>query len=141
MNATGVMIPSPPKLRSDLIVRRQETANGTVFIIKNPDSGLFFRFREAEQFIAQQFAGETPLQAVRQRAEEEFGATLEHETLRAFVKNLEKNRLLEREGGTKKKKETESWRGRIRGSPLYLRFKLLDPSRLFDRLIRRIGFF
>ena len=51
------MISSPPKLRSDLIVRRQETANGTFFILKNPVTGDFFRFREAEEFIARQPQG------------------------------------------------------------------------------------
>ena len=30
------MISSAPKLRSDLIIRRQETAGGTVFIIQDP---------------------------------------------------------------------------------------------------------
>ena len=132
------MLSSPPKLRSDLIVRRQETANGTFFILKNPVTGDFFRFREAEQFIAQQFDGETPLEVVRRRTEEEFGAALRPEILRAFVKNLEKRRLLEREG---EKRKADSRRGRIQGTLLYFRVKLLDPSRLFDRLIPRIGFF
>src|SRR5437867_1643075 len=132
------MISSLPKLRSDLIVRRQETANGTVFILKNPVTGDFFRFREAEQFIAQQFDGETTLEVVRQRTEEEFGAALRPEILRAFVKNLEKRRLLEREG---EKRKADSRRGRIQGTLLYFRVKLLDPSRLFDRLMPRIGFF
>jgi len=133
------MISSAPKLRSDLIVRRQETAEGTFFVVKNPDSGDFFRFREAEQFIAQQLDGETSLDAVRRRTEETFDAALPAEILSAFVKNLEKTGLLETEETRKRKGESK--KGRIRGSLLYLRFKILDPVRLLDRLLPRLRFF
>jgi len=132
------MISSAPKLRSDLVIRRQETAGGTVFVVKDPVSGNFFRFREAEHFIAQQLDGETPLDVIRQKAEEEFGATLPPETLRAFVKNLAKTHLLETEETSSRKRGGQK---RIRGSVLYLRFKVLDPSRLLDRLIPRLRFF
>src|SRR5881396_792992 len=130
------MISSAPKLRSDLVIRRQETAGGTVFVVKDPVSDNFFRFREAEHFIAQQLDGETPLDVIRQKAEEEFGATLPPETLRAFVKNLAKTHLLEET--TKGKRGGQK---RIRGSVLYVRLKILDPSRLLDRLIPRLRFF
>ena len=132
------MISSAPKLRSDLVIRRQETAGGTVFVVKDPVPGNFFRFREAEHFIAQQLDGETPLDVIRQKAEEEFGATLPPETLRAFVKNLAKTHLLETEETSSRKRGGQK---RIRGSVLYLRFKVLDPSRLLDRLIPRLRFF
>src|SRR5437667_10585697 len=131
------MISSAPKLRSDLVIRRQETAGGTVFVVKDPVPGNFFRFREAEHFIAQQLDGETPLDVIRQKAEEEFGATLPPETLRAFVKNLAKTHLLETEETSSRKRGRQK---RIRGSVLYLRFKVLDPSRLLDRLIPRLRF-
>ena len=133
------MITSAPKLRSDLTVRRQETNGESCFILKDPVSGEFFRFREAERFIAEQFDGETPLEAVRKNTEEKFGATLPAETLNAFVKNLEKTGLLETEK-TGKKRAIDK-RGRIRGGPLYLRFKVFDPDRLFNRLVPRVRFF
>src|SRR5207253_7666671 len=91
----GIMITSAPKLRSDLTVRRQETNGERFFIVKDPVSGEFFRFREAEQFIAQQFDGERPLEVVRKNTEEKFGAMLSPETLSGFVKNLQKTGLLE----------------------------------------------
>ena len=131
------MITSAPKLRSDLTVRQQETNGERFFILKDPVSGEFFRFREAEQFIAEQFDGETPLEAVRKNTEEKFGATLPAETLNAFVKNLEKTGLLETEKTGKKGIDK---RGRIRGSPLYLRFKAFDPDQLFNHLVPRVRF-
>ncbi|HEU0006062.1 MAG TPA: efflux RND transporter periplasmic adaptor subunit [Terriglobia bacterium] len=132
------MISSPPKFRSDLTVSQQQTAGRTFFVVKDPVCGEFFRFGEAEQFIARQLDGETPLEAVRKKTEEELGATIPTETLDAFIKNLEKTGLLET-GETRTKKTGQ--RGWIRGSLLYLRFKLFDPAQLFDRLVRRVRFF
>ena len=76
----GLMVTSAPKLRSDLIVRQHETDDERFFVVKDPVTGAFFRFREAERFIAQQFDGETSLETVRKKAEEEFRAELASET-------------------------------------------------------------
>src|SRR5216117_1598688 len=134
-----MMITSAPKLRSDLTVRRQETNGERFFILKDPVSGEFFRFREAEQFIAEQFDGETPLEAVRKNTEEMFGATLPAETLNAFVRNLEKTGLLESEETTMTRQARRQ--GRVRGSWLYLRCTGIDPDQLLSRLVRRLAFF
>jgi putative peptide zinc metalloprotease protein len=131
------MILSPPKFRSDLKIIRQQNNCGTFYIVKNPGSNEFFRLRETEEFIAHQFDGKTPLDVVRQRAEAKFEATLPPEALDAFVKNLEKTGLLETEEAAGNK--TGNHR-RIAGSFLYLRFKLLDPAQLFDRLISIVQF-
>lgn len=129
-----------PKLRKDLIFSRQQAAGETCFIVKDPVRENYFRFREAERFIIEQFDGETSLETIKQRAEEEFGATLPMETLRGFVLNLSKTGFLE----TGKQEETPS-RGRgkkrVRGSLLYLRFQAFDPDRLFTRLAQKVWFF
>jgi len=54
-----------PKLRRDLTIREQSTANGTFFVVKDPVTEDFYRFGEAERFIAEQFDGATPVEAVR----------------------------------------------------------------------------
>src|SRR5438128_3961330 len=139
------MIANAPRLRSDLTVSEQRTAGAPCVVIKDPLTSEFFRFGETEQFIAQQCDGETPLEVIRQRTEQKFGATLPAENLRAFIRNLDNAGLLEGD-------ETESARagkrgrgrrqGRLRGSLLYLRVKVADPNRLFDRLMPRVrGFF
>ena len=56
----------------------------------------------------------------------------------AFVKNLAKTHLLKTEETSSRKRGGQK---RIRGSVLYLRFKVLDPSRLLNRLIPRLRFF
>lgn len=126
-----------PKLRNDLIVSRQQTAGETYFVVKDPVRGTYFRFREAEHFITEQFDGETSLETVQQRAEEEFGATLTIETLQSFVLNLSKSGFLE----TGRRSEWSSRKRGVRGNLLYLRFQAFDPDRLFTRLARKVRFF
>src|SRR2546423_9021079 len=89
------MISTLPKLRSDLDRRVQTTPNGSVLMIKDPVSGEFFRLQEAERFIAEQLDGTTPLNILNTRVEKKFGASLAPEKLAAFIKTLDRNRLLE----------------------------------------------
>jgi len=130
----GVVIPSPPRLRSDLTVSHQQVAGATRCVVKDPISGRFFRFGELEWFIAKQLDGETPLDMVRSRTETAFGGTLAGETLTTFTRTLEKQGLLVAEETTSR--DGARARGRIRGSVLYLRFPLFDPDRLLTRLAR-----
>ncbi len=133
MNASG------PKIRHDLILSRQEQGGTTHFVLKDPTSGRFFRFKEPEYFIAQQLDGATPLDAVRQRVEEHFGAPLDQQTLEQFIERLRRLGLLESEGA--EAAHPAQRRGRIQGSLLYLRLKAFDPDRLFDRLLPKVRFF
>src|SRR3954462_4292090 len=131
------MISSPPKVRSDLKISRQDTDRGTFFIVKNPVSNSFFRLRETEQFIAHQFDGKTSLEQIRKRTEEKFEASLPPEVLDAFIKNLEKSGLLQSEDTAAKNAAPKK---RLAGNLLCLRYKFLDPSRLFEHLIHLVGF-
>ncbi|HLQ78217.1 MAG TPA: hypothetical protein VK210_12735, partial [Terriglobia bacterium] len=123
------MISSVPKFRQDLIIRCRQTAGTLSFVVKDPISGNFFRLGEAEEFIAQQLDGETTLDVIRKRVEERFEAVLPVEMLRAFIRKLEKTDLLET--GQRRSRVSNP---RLQGNPLYLRYKLFDPSRLFVRL-------
>ncbi len=124
------------KLRSDLTVSEHKTIDGSSFVIKEPNSGNFFRLGEAEHFIVQQFDGKTPADDIRKRGEEKFEAEISKETLDAFVAQLQKRGLLERED--QKPKKTKK---RISGNPLYARFRAIDPTRLFDHMLPRLWFF
>jgi putative peptide zinc metalloprotease protein len=129
------MIPSPPRLRSDLTVSHQQVAGGVRHVVKDPVSGKFFRFGELEWFIAEQLDGETPLDVVRTKTEAAFAGTLDAETLTAFTKKLDKQGLLTR--AETAAPEPASVRPPMRGSLLYVRFPLFDPDRLLTALARR----
>ncbi len=81
-------------LRRDLIFSRQETDEGVAFVVKEPNSERFFRIGEVEHFVARQLDGATPLDTVRRRAEERFGACLTPETLQEFIEKLRGRGLL-----------------------------------------------
>ena len=84
-----------PALRRDLVFRRQEAGGEVLFVVKGPGSGRLFRIGKVEHFIAGQFDGATPLETVRRRVEERFGAPLTPETLRKFVGKLRDRELLQ----------------------------------------------
>ena len=46
-----------PRLRTDLIVSRQELPEAVAYVVKDPTIGRFVRFKEIEYFIARQFDG------------------------------------------------------------------------------------
>jgi putative peptide zinc metalloprotease protein len=127
---------APLPFRRDLVVSPHVTSTGTVFVVKDPATGRFFRLKEPEYFLAQQLDGVTPLADIRSRVEARFGAALPPETLAQFLATLGRLGLLEAEraaGG-----HMPPPRGRVRGSLLYLRLKVFDPDRLFTRLVRTV---
>src|SRR5438552_553578 len=126
-----------PKFRTDLIVRRQETVSGPVFVLKDPISERFFRLREAEFCLAQQLDGETPLEVARRNTELRFDASISDDTVERFIRRLADLRLLDLPQPERGLHQPR----RVRGSLLYLRLKAFDPDRLLDRLVGRLGFF
>jgi multidrug resistance efflux pump len=134
------MNPAPPKLRSDLVISEQKSAKETIFIIKDPVSRKFFRFGKVEHFITTQLDGETPPDVIRQKAQARFGAELRAETLSAFLTKLNESGFLETEESRRRSKNARE-ESRVRGNWLYLRFKVLDPDRILNRMIRHAGFF
>src|SRR5262249_28772013 len=64
------------RLRSDLTISRQVTAEGVVFVFKDPLLNRFYRFPEEAHFIACQLDGQTDLEVVRKRTEDKFRSAL-----------------------------------------------------------------
>src|SRR5438552_14574099 len=126
------------KLRKDLVISRQDGSDGTIFVIKDPLTERYFRFKETEHFIAQQFDGATSLDTVRQRFEGKFGVNLSPENMEQFVNRLRGVGLLT--NGEAGQSVQSSPRRRVGGALFYLRFKIFDPDRLFEWLIPRIQF-
>jgi putative peptide zinc metalloprotease protein len=120
------------KLRSDLLIRRHGEAEQSFFVIKDPEADRFFRFGEAEHFIAQQLDGTTELETVRQRVAERFGASPSLETLQHFVERLRGLGLATEDGA--QPRGPSGPRRRMAGDLFYFRFKAFDPDRLFDWL-------
>jgi len=132
------MSPGQLKLRSDLRVSRQGPPGGISFVLNDPATGRFFRLREHEYFIVQQLDGTTPLEIIRRRAEEKFGAPVALKTVEQFVEHVQRLRLVETQGAEVGRRVPRGVR--VRGDPLHLRLKAFDPDRLFDRLVGKVWF-
>jgi multidrug resistance efflux pump len=128
---------SEPKLRLDLIVSRQETPAGVVHVLKDPQSGRFFRLEEAEYAVARRLDGATPVDAVARAIADELGVEADAETLQPFVEQLRRRGLLEDPTGARPSPAA----GQSRGNLLWYRLKAFDPDPLFDWLIGKIRFF
>jgi putative peptide zinc metalloprotease protein len=126
------------KLREDLIISEQTGPDGTLFVIKDPQVDRFFRFKALEHFIAKQFDGATSLDTTRQRVAERFGIDLSSENLEQFTTHLQGIGLLT--NGAETSDQPTQQKSRIAGDMFYLRFKLFDPDRLFDRLLPGVRF-
>jgi len=125
-----------PKLRGDLVIRPQASGNATTVVVKDPAARRFFRFGEVEHFVAQQLDGVTPLDVVRRRVEDRFGQPLPEETLRHFVEQFRRFRLLD-DGN--ERRENEQAHQRVGGSLLYIRVRAFDPDQLLDWLVTRVS--
>src|SRR2546427_11391093 len=112
MTPGELLVAGRPKFRSDVIVTRHEDVTNAPFVAKDPRTTQFFRFREAEHFIVSQLDGATPLDVVRQKTEERFGATLPHETLTKFVRTLQSHGLLETDQARRGSRSRSSAQGR-----------------------------
>jgi putative peptide zinc metalloprotease protein len=125
---------SQPKLRADLILRAQAEGEAEIWVVKDPVSERYFRFRSVEGFILAQLDGATALDVIRERVEAEFGGALTVATLEQFVARLQRLGLLA--GGDVVAKPARH----VRGSLLYLRLRAVNPDRLLTFLAARTSF-
>ena len=133
-----------PRFRSDLITSTIEQSGTVYYVIKDPVTRRFFRFKEPEHFIAAALDGTVSLDEVRRRFEDRFGAEMSRGKLDAFVDRLGELCLIESELTERelsRRQREGSGRGGPMGKLLYLRVKAFDPDRFFDALVPRIGFF
>lgn len=123
-------------LRSDLHFSRQGSDEAPYFVVKDSQRNQFYRFNEIEHFIIQCLNSQKSLESICIDVEQKFDEQLEIEELQSFIQQLWQSNLLNTDEPSQSVKER-----RIKGSVLYLRFKLFDPNRLFDYLIKHVQFF
>ncbi len=127
-------VPNP--LRRDLVVSRQETTNGIMYVIKDPVNGRFFRFRDVEYTITRLLDGEHTHEQIRKAVEEQYDAPLEQATLDAFIRQLTEYGLMDH-GQPVIAAEKPLWNAR---TPYTVRFRLYNPDKLLDRMVGPLGF-
>jgi putative peptide zinc metalloprotease protein len=144
-------VTAKPKLRQDLVLVEQTYRGEQSYIIKDPQSRKYFRFRPVEVMVMQAFDGE--------HTAAEASAILNAEGLRvspagveAFARKLSTMGLCERTLGERSVLQMERLRaqrrrrlsrgiGPFKGELLRLRWSVGDPDKLLDWMLPRLKFF
>ena len=130
-----------PALRSDLIIIAQQYRGDESYIVKDPETHKYFRFKPLEVFIMQEFTGEKDLPALAADLREQ-GIPVQTPALERFADRLSGMGLLKRTLSEKSTLLIERLRAERRrrvkqtsyeGSLLRMRWSAGDPDKLFDR--------
>ena len=137
------------KLRPDLVLVEQSYRGEQSYIVKDPQSRKYFRFRPVEIMVMQTLDGEhTPAEAAAALAAE--GLKVSPAGVEAFAAKLTGMGLCERTLGERSVLQMERLRaerkrrlskGVFQGDMLRLRWSVGDPDKLFDRWLPRLRFF
>jgi putative peptide zinc metalloprotease protein len=134
---------SAPRLRPDLTVVEQTYRGEQSFIVKDPKSRKYFRFRPVEVHVLRQFDGERSAAQVAADLTQE-GLGVSPGTVEKFAAKLKAMGLLERTLGERSVLMMERLRAqrrqRLRGGPgqtdiFRIRWSMGDPDAFMDRTI------
>jgi putative peptide zinc metalloprotease protein len=138
-----------PKLRRDLVLVEQTYRGEQSFVLKDPESRKYYRFRPLEIRVMQSLDGEhTTAEIAATLANEGVGVSWA--TVEAFAGKLIAMGLCERTMGERSvllmerlRAERRQRLGRhiFKGDLLRLRWSVGDPDKLFDRWLPRLRFF
>ncbi|HEY3011268.1 MAG TPA: HlyD family efflux transporter periplasmic adaptor subunit [Gemmatimonadales bacterium] len=138
-----------PKLRTDLVLVEQTYRGEQSFIVKDPQSRKYYRFRPVEIRVMQALDGEhTTPEAAGALAEE--GIRVSAAAVEAFAGKLKAMGLCERTLGERStllmerlraERRRRLNRGIFKGELMRMRWSVGDPNKLFDRWLPRLRFF
>lgn len=132
----------PIRKRADLTARRQRYHGRTYWVVKDPVGLNYFRFQEEEYAILQMLDGQSSLEEIKDRFEEQFPPQkITLEELQQFLGMLHRSGLIvvgvPGQGKQLHKRRAERRRKEILGAVtnlLCIRFKGFDPERLLNWL-------
>jgi putative peptide zinc metalloprotease protein len=137
------------RLRADLRIERQKYEGRTCYVVKDPVSLRYYRFKEREHFLLERMDGRHTLDEAQKEYEKHFRpARLSLEEIEGFARllltaGLAQNdspragsRLFEQHSLHRRRR----WLG-ILGQFLYIQIPLFDPDRLLERLLGWLRWF
>lgn len=130
-------MPRLPKLRSDLTAVPSQVDSTTVYTLKDPITGRYFRLREPEYWIAGQLDGNHTCEQIAADFKAKFGFELSVDDIEQFVLSLSKLFFLE-DGRSEQElnravKEASSRRS-LATRLLYIKLKGFTPGLALDWL-------
>ena len=137
-----------PQLRHDLVIVEQRYRGEQSYIVKDPDTFKYYRFKPLEILIMQQLNGEFAVSDLATGLAAQ-GLPVPETALRGFVERLGRMGLLERslaEKSTLRMERVRAERHRrlkrthYQGSLLRMRWSVGDPDHFFERLMPHFRF-
>ena len=125
-----------PKLKQDLIISRQEEDGVEYYVVKDPNSGRFFRLKEKEHYIATLFDSTRTLEQVAQAFAEKYGINVTPESIQAFYDKLDAIGLIEKDGHPQKPAEPTLYQRRaLLQKILFVKIRAFDPDRFLEQTL------
>jgi putative peptide zinc metalloprotease protein len=127
------------KLRNDLVVSSAQIDGQTVYNIKDPITGRYFRLRAPEHWLVRQLDGLTAYAGIASEFNNKFGLQISENDVMTFVAKLEELYFLE-DGRSEQEISRKSYRRAAEVSLfqklLFIRLKAFDPSAFLNKLVR-----
>ncbi|MBN2474170.1 MAG: hemolysin D [Pirellulales bacterium] len=138
----------PVRMRPDLSARRQQYLGRSYWVVKEPVGLNYFRFQDEEYAILQMLDGQTSLDEIKERFEEEFPPQkITVEELQQFLGMLHRSGLIiagaAGQGHELRKRRDERRRKELLAACsniLCVRFKGFDPERWLNWLYPKVRF-
>ena len=130
-------MPKYARLRSDLVSSQAVVDGVTVYNIKDPITGNYFRLREPEFWLIHQLDGITSCEEIAKRFQEKFNQSLTAEAVVHFVSQLEKLFFLEDtrvEQELSRKSYGVGREGSLFSKLLFIKIKAFNPGKFLDGL-------
>src|SRR5437868_5719878 len=136
------------RVRTDLDIAPQKYEGKTFYVVKDPVSLRYYRFKEQEHFLLGFMDGRATLDEAQKEYEKRFRPErLTLEDLESFAQQLITAGLAQNESPQAGKQLLEQRKKRKRSqllqaitNVLYIKIPLFDPDRLLTRMIRYLGF-
>ena len=137
------------KFRPDLKVIRQVQRGEVAYIVKDPLILKYYRFPEIAAKVFSYLDGTRTHEEVGQLVSAETGEQIPGSEVTGFVAGLKKLNFIEQSASEKsllllerlrKNRQQKAEEAADGGDENYMRFPLMDPDRLYNRIIKRIWF-
>jgi putative peptide zinc metalloprotease protein len=134
------------RLRADLSIEPQTFEGRTCYVVKDPISLRYYRFKEREHFLIRLMDGNHTLDEAQKEYERHFRpARLSLEEIEGFARLLLSAGLAQNDSARTGSRLFEQYRQHQRRRRLlawtqllYIQFPIFDPDKLLTRLLRRL---
>ncbi len=136
-----------PALRDDLKISKMKTSGSIHYVVKDPLKEQYYRFSEEEWLVIDYFRGSKTLEEIMAQFNSDHqDMEIDLESVEGYWNHLDSINILQKSQKEmnvmlveKMKEMRQSQLLAKKGSLFYKRFPIIDPDKLFDKIIPYIG--